>query len=92
LDVGFKADLLFGTGTERLGPDDAELCLMLPIVKYDYTPHFELAMDRAQPDSVAADVESMDEFRIGLARNVVPGDSYRQHRLRPVQAPLIVEG
>jgi hypothetical protein len=84
LDVGFEADLLFGTGTERLGPNDAELCLVLTILKYDQTPNFELAMDRAQPNSISADVERMDKFRIGLARNVVPGNSYGQNRFRPV--------
>jgi hypothetical protein len=79
LCVAFQPNLLFGAGTERPGPNDTKLCLVFPVLNYDQAPNFELATDRTQPNSGPADVESMDEFRIGIAGNVVAGDSYGQH-------------
>jgi len=62
---------------------------VLPILKYDHASNIELAADAAQPNSIPANVESVDELRIGLARSVISENSYRQYRLRPVYPPLI---
>jgi hypothetical protein len=64
---------------------------VLPILKYDQASHFELATNRTQPNSAAADVEGMDKFRIGFAGNIIARDSYRQYRLGPLQTPLIAD-
>jgi hypothetical protein len=63
---------------------------MLPILKDDQAPHFELATDCAQPNSIPADVESMDKFRVGFAGTIVAGDSYGQYRLGSVQTPPLI--
>ena len=92
LSVGFEANLLFCTGTQGLGPNYAKFCFVLPIVECHHATDFELATNRAQPNSGAADVEGMDQFRKGVAGNVVAGDSYRQHRFGSVNTTLFTRG
>jgi len=92
LCVGLQANLLFGAGTQRLSPNHTKLCLVLPILKYDEASNLELTTDRTQPNSAPADVESMNEFGIGLAVDVVAGNSYRQHRFSSVETALIPDG
>jgi len=64
---------------------------MLPIMEQHQASNFELATNRTQANSGAADVKGMDEFRIGVAGNIVAGNSYGQHRFRPVETALFVE-
>jgi hypothetical protein len=64
---------------------------VLAVLKYDGAANFQLAADRPQAHSIAADVESMDQFGIGFARNVIPGNSDGQYCPGPVNLSLIVE-
>lgn len=89
MGVGFKSNLPFGPGAQWLGPNHAKLCFVLPILKYNQAPDFDLATDRTQPNSAPAYVEGMDQLGIGFARNAIAGNPYRQHRLRSVETPLI---
>lgn len=88
LRAGFQPNLLFDAGTQRLGPNYPKFRLVLPILQCDQAANFEFAADRTQPNSGPADVESMYEFGIGFAGNIVAGNSYRQHCLGPVRASL----
>jgi hypothetical protein len=90
LYVGFQAYLLFGAGTEWLRPNYAKFRFVLPILKDDHASNLEPATDCAQPNSIAANVESMNKFGIGVAGNIAAGDSYGQYRLCSVETPLIV--
>lgn len=77
LYVRLEADLLLGAGTEWPGPNHAKFRFVLAVLKYDQAANFELAPDCAQANSVAADVEGMDEFGIGFAGTVTPRNSHR---------------
>ena len=78
LGVTFQSNLYLDTGTQRTRPNDAELRLVLPILNDDEAAHLNLVMDRAQPNSAAADIESVDEFRIGFAGDIVAENFDRQ--------------
>src|ERR1700690_3205975 len=90
LCISFQPNLLLGALTQRLNPNDPKLCLVLPILNYDRTPHLELAANRTQSNPSLADIEGMDQVGVGIARSVVAKNSYRQHCLGPVYTAFIV--
>ncbi len=90
LCFSLQPHLLFGARSQRLNPNYPKLRLVLPILKCDRASHLESTTNRAQPNSGLADIESMDQFRVGIAGNVAAKNSYRQHRLGSIQATFFV--
>jgi hypothetical protein len=46
LYIRFQTNLLFGSLSQRLGPNHPKLCFVLPILKYEQTSNFKVATHR----------------------------------------------
>lgn len=62
LCVRLQADLLFGARSQRLNPNYAKLCFVLPILNDDHTSHRQLAPNSTQSNPSLADIQGVDQF------------------------------